>query len=117
MKQILLLLISMSFTILACFSAENGNFTVNNNKSYILLIDDTAIEYNFSKPNIIKVVPVVTLDNDRQQVLIQTVNNGSADLYIKTPSTDYKYSFNVADGSSNIYDDLLELDLPDEVVN
>lgn len=113
-KIIIFLFIAFTFAP-AAFCASTASFNVNNNKSYILLIDDAALDVKFSTPDILKAFPVVTLDSDRQQVLIQTLAVGAADIDIKTPSLEYKYKFNVVDNPKEVYENLLELDLPDEV--
>ena len=114
MKKVLVLLFMVFFTAAAVFAEDNCVFNLENNKSYILLIDDSAVDIKLSDEKILSAFPVVTLDSDKQQILIQTFSKGISELNIKTPSVSYNYKINVVDNSDEIYDRIIELDIPAE---
>lgn len=112
MRKFIALLFIMVMTPLAVFALENNVFNVSDNRAYILLVDDTAMDIQISDPKILCASSIVTLDSDKQQVLIQTLSKGSTSVTIKTPSAVYNYKFNVIENPNEFYDGLIELDLP-----
>lgn len=112
MRKLLVLLLIVFMNSISAIAQDKCVFNVENNKTYILLIADSASNIEISNPEILKTSPVVTLDSDKQQILVRTLNQGTTDMVITTPSETYNYQFNVGAATKESYDNLLELDLP-----
>lgn len=116
MKKFLLITILSFLNLLPCLAGDMQEFNLSLNRSYILILDEAAAKIDISNPSVVKLSPIATLENDKEQLFIQTLNSGVSDVSIKTDLNEYNYKFNVANDLSHLRqsDNLFEIDIPFE---
>lgn len=116
MKKFFVIAILSFFNFLPCLAGEMQEFNLSLNRNYILILDEAAANIHISNPSVLRLSPIATLENDKEQLFIQTLNSGVSDVSIKTDLNEYSYKFSVANDLSRLResDNLFEIDIPFE---
>lgn len=114
MKKIMVLFILLFFTPIFAFAAEIVNVDLKKDTCYLLLLNDEAVGFNISNPNIMSFQLINTLIDDKQEVILQTLNLGSTIVEVKTKTSSYKYKFNVLEKANTFCENLFEIEKPKE---
>lgn len=120
MKKVLFAFLVMLLVQIPCFSLEKLNVNVLPNESYLVLLDEPAKTVKVSDTTILDADIIATLYNERNQILLKTLQTGVARLYIATESEMTMIEFNVDVLSkdkiytpkSSIVKSVLKLDMP-----
>lgn len=88
MKKIIFIAFVMLFVNLACFASEKFTVNVLPNESYIILLKYPASVVMVSDKSILKSEVLTTLYNEKNQILVSSLNEGKARLYISMKNDD-----------------------------
>lgn len=120
MKKVVFAFLVMLLVQIPCFSLEKLNVNVLPNESYLVLLDEPAKTVKVSDTTILDADIIATLYNERNQILLKTLQTGVARLYIATENEMTMIEFNVDVLSkdkiytpkSSIVKSVLKLDMP-----
>lgn len=112
MKKLFLYFIIVFTCANSVFALDVKKVSLNNSSLYLLLLNEEAISFKISNPNILQVQLVPTLEENNQQVLIRTVGYGKSYLEAQTKKSSYKYECNVVDGAISLDEELFEIEKP-----
>lgn len=120
MKKVLFAFLVMLLVQIPCFSLEKLSVNVLPNESYLVLLDEPAKTVKVSDTTILDADIIATLYNERNQILLKTLQTGVARLYIATENEMTMIEFNVDVLSkdkiytpkSSIVKSVLKLDMP-----
>ncbi|MBQ2872125.1 hypothetical protein IJE86_10515 [bacterium] len=120
MKKVLFAFLVMLLVQIPCFSLEKLSVNALPNESYLVLLDEPAKTVKVSDTTILDADIIATLYNERNQILLKTLQTGVARLYIATENEMTMIEFNVDVLSkdkiytpkSSIVKSVLKLDMP-----
>lgn len=112
MKKLIIFVIIFLFSPIFTFADEVKTLDLMRGSSYLLLLEDEAVDFNSSNPEVMNFQAINTLENDKQQIILQAVNFGTTNFEIKTPSILYKYKFNIVQLANPLAENLFEIEEP-----
>ena len=117
-KALILCLIFLLTPAVALASGAVKNFTLKEDSVFLLLFDSEAKSFKISNPNVVSIQVVNTLENDRHQVILQTISEGFTNLSVETKDATYEYKINVGNKSKiDDCDDIFEVEKPENEVD
>lgn len=108
MKKFWATFLVLIFTSGMAFSGSITNLVLKPNSLYLLLLDSPAQAFRITNPNVVVIQVVDSIENDREQVLLQTQSEGLTQLDIEAASFKYQYKIRVDNSAKNA-------ELPDNV--
>lgn len=102
------------FVSAAVFAADVLNVDLKKDSCYLLLLDDEAVDFSVSNPNIIRFQLVNTLIDDKQELILQTLNPGVTTFDVKTKTSLHKYKFSILDNANPLCENIFEIEKPKE---
>ena len=125
MKKIFfILLLILSFIFLPCFAQEKHNIVLKKEEPYLILLNDSVLEFLSSDADAFNIDILTTLYNERNQLMIEPQKEGVFRLYLTLKNDDYivlsievnsqkKEKFDIF--SSNLIRTILKLDKVNEI--
>lgn len=94
--------------------AESKTVNLDVRSTYLIIVDENPVSFNISNPNLIKINTINTVENDKQQIIIQTLGSGATVLDINLPSSEkIEYRFNIFKDAKVNDTSVIELDIPE----
>lgn len=116
MKKIILLLLVLFMTSQTgnCALVKNdiNLFNIKTKNMYLLDVDSTVKNINISNKNIVNVIPITSLYNDKKQLFIEANDNGICDVILTTDLNAYQIRFISGPNFQDNKVGLTEIDLP-----
>ncbi len=94
-------------------SKENINlYNLQKDNMYIINLESKAINVDVSDSEIIKILPVTSIYEDKKQLFIEALENGVCDVIVTTSDSNYKIRFVTGPVFQDNSNDILPLDIP-----
>ncbi len=113
-KFVVFLFLVFCFPFASQAEGAANNISLKEGSTYLVIVDSPAQSFTISNPGILDIQVDTTLENERQQLIIQAKNDGVTLLSIKTEDENYDYKITVGDLSNlGSNDNFIEIDAPD----
>lgn len=116
MKKISLLLLMLLITAqignCSLLNKEINIFNLKSDSMYILDVDSSVKNINISNKNIVNIIPITSILNDKKQLFVEAKKDGVCDVVLTTDTDVYQIRFIAG---PNFQDDkvgLTEVDIP-----
>lgn len=114
MKKLIILIVIFFLTPFFALATEVKNLDLKKDSLYLLILDDEAVDFKVSNPNVINFQLVNTLIDDKQELIIKPLSLGHTSFEVQTKTSLYKFEFNILEKASPVCENLLEIEKPSE---